>query len=293
MRKIDKSKVRVPSKLVSKECFDRIEHSILNVGTHTYSNAYYADHSVHRQLNKLYNGKCAFCESDVRAGSAVQIDHYRPKNGVIEEPMHRGYYWLGYEWTNLLPICAKCNRSKTHSFPIDPAGLRQYSHPSFVNGSFNSSEHLISSQGLLNEQPLIVNPEIADPANYFMFIPSGKIKGKGQYASDETIRICSLNRKDLRLARKKLRDDLLRSITQTLSDYHSGVIIKETATYSVYRSLLSVLDIYSNNGPYSIYCLHIIKHFEYFIARRFKTSDKNYLMNVYGDFLKNCRNQLT
>lgn len=292
MRRIDKTKVKIPSKLILDPCIARIDDSIVNVGNHIYSNAYYADPSVHKKLFKLYNGKCAFCESDVRAGSALQVDHYRPKNGVKEDTTHSGYYWLGYEWTNLLPICAKCNRSKTTKFPISDNGIRQYSHPPLVNNSVDISANNIKSDDLMNEKPLILNPEVVDPSNYFVFLPSGKINSRGQQEADETINVCKLNRHDLRLARKKLRDDLLRKITEILADYDNQAITKETMSYSIKGRLVDLLDNYTANGPYSVYCLYIIKHFEYFIARRFKSDDKSNLMVIYNNFLKECRNQL-
>lgn len=292
MRRIDKTKVKIPSRLISGPCIARINDSIANTCTHSYSNAYYADPSVHQKLLKLYNGKCAFCESDVRAGSTLQIDHYRPKNGVEEDATHLGYYWLGYEWTNLLPICAKCNRSKATKFPINDNGVRQYFHPPLVNDSADISKNIIKSFDLMNEKPLILNPEVVDPSNYFVFLPSGKINGRGQREADETINVCKLNRNYLRLARKKLRDDLLRKITKILADYQNQVISKDTMSYSIRERLVDLLDNYTANGPYSVYCLHLIKHFEYFIARRFKATDKSNLMNIYNDFLNACRHQL-
>src|SRR5579872_571430 len=71
---------------------------------------------VEDQLAKSYSYKCAYCERICKA----DIEHYRPKKAVDEEAQHPGYYWLCYEWSNLLPSCITCNRegSKHNHFPV-------------------------------------------------------------------------------------------------------------------------------------------------------------------------------
>ena len=293
MRKIDKSKVKIPNALNSVNCLNRIDDSITNIGSHKYSSNYYAHPSVHQQLEKLYNGKCAFCESDVRAGSSLQIDHYRPKEKVAEDNTHHGYYWLGYEWTNLIPICSKCNRSKWHYFPINsPTGKRIYNHPTNSDGSINRVRFGINDPDLLNEQPLIINPEKVDPNLFFTFLPSGKIKGRGQIESDVTIKICKLNRTELLITRKKIRDNILKKITRSLASLHSGDINNSALKYIVKSELIELLDVFTSNGPYSLYCVTLIKHFDYFIARRFQRADKRLIMEAYNEFISVSKSKI-
>ena len=57
-------------------------------------------------------GRCAYCEGRNSAGEFGDAEHYRPKGEVTEnrKPIsHPGYYWLAYEWYNLLLSCKKCN----------------------------------------------------------------------------------------------------------------------------------------------------------------------------------------
>ncbi len=61
------------------------------------------------KLEEQFNGKCAYCETKYLASSDTWIEHYRPKSD---------YYWLAYAWSNLLPACTKCNRSKKNKFPL-------------------------------------------------------------------------------------------------------------------------------------------------------------------------------
>ena len=71
---------------------------------------------VREKLNELYFHKCAYCETLCKA----EIEHYRPKKGVTEDTLHNGYYWLCYEWSNLVPSCRYCNTEggKGNQFPI-------------------------------------------------------------------------------------------------------------------------------------------------------------------------------
>ncbi len=65
-------------------------------------------------------GKCAYCDSNVDATGWGDVEHYRPKRKVEEEPGHSGYYWLCYDPSNLLPSCQKCNQGqgKMNHFPV-------------------------------------------------------------------------------------------------------------------------------------------------------------------------------
>ena len=59
-------------------------------------------------LTELSEGKCWYCESrQIRSDKVV--DHYRPKNAVIECPGHGGYWWLAFDWHNYRLSCGYCN----------------------------------------------------------------------------------------------------------------------------------------------------------------------------------------
>ena len=72
----------------------------------------------------FFFGKCAYCESYIVDFQHGDIEHFRPKKGVTDENdnvvfikdengqqnPHPGYYWLAYDWTNLLLSCTACNQ---------------------------------------------------------------------------------------------------------------------------------------------------------------------------------------
>jgi hypothetical protein len=59
-------------------------------------------------------GKCAYCESKLSNGLG-ETDHFRPTASAVRlrkdfSPDH--YWWLAYEWDNLLSACEMCSRTK-------------------------------------------------------------------------------------------------------------------------------------------------------------------------------------
>lgn len=63
----------------------------------------YKEQDVKNALDKIFNGKCAYCESSYTHIMPVDIEHFRPKSI---------YPWLQFDWNNLLPSCIDCNRKR-------------------------------------------------------------------------------------------------------------------------------------------------------------------------------------
>ena len=122
--------------------------------------AIYAAPDVKSRLIADQHGKCAYCETRFLHSSPGDVEHYRPKAGYrqtapgpVQGP---GYYWLAYEWSNLLFACEDCNRQRKHQlFPLrnDPAGRARTHH-----------------DNLAQEQPLLLQPATGpDPAAHLTF----------------------------------------------------------------------------------------------------------------------------
>jgi uncharacterized protein (TIGR02646 family) len=154
-------------------------------------------------LNNIYNGRCGYCESELRITTFGDADHYRPKGRVNSEPEHPGYYWVVYDWHNLVPCCEKCNReSKRDFFPI--SGRRV----------FSESEALDTHSLNAIEKPLLIHPcEINEdsPREHLTFDRYGYVIAKnGSERGQHTISICNLNRENLKNARWKQQEDAWR-----------------------------------------------------------------------------------
>lgn len=66
--------------------------------------------------------KCCWCEGNPVEHGYKDVDHYRPKAEADRSPgcveVH-GYWWLAFNWDNLLFACQVCNRShKRVRFPL-------------------------------------------------------------------------------------------------------------------------------------------------------------------------------
>ena len=131
----------------------------------TFSSKVYGHATVKRALIEMQDGKCCFCESPVTHISYGDVEHFRPKKGYRQrqsDPLGRpGYFWLAYDWRNLLLSCQICNqRFKGNLFPLeDEAGRAQ------SNGL-----------RLAAERPVFVHPVDEDPAAHIGFrqhIPYG------------------------------------------------------------------------------------------------------------------------
>ncbi len=118
---------------------------------------HYKDRKVKAALEKLFHRKCAYCEQQLT--ESWDVEHFRPKKEVMEDPSHPGYYWLAYEWTNLYASCQACNRTM-EDLPTwdDPTpGERKGKHTHFPlqnpeKRAFQPSDHL------RREQPLLLDP---------------------------------------------------------------------------------------------------------------------------------------
>ena len=70
-----------------------------------------ADRSLVSALAKLFERKCAYCESPLGGASPADTDRFRPAqeamdlDGRVRDPDH--YWWLAYEWDNLYPACTR------------------------------------------------------------------------------------------------------------------------------------------------------------------------------------------
>lgn len=138
--------------------------------------------SVKAQLEKLFGGKCAYCESFYSSTAPVDIEHYRPKGKVHGADSHDGYWWLAAQWENLLPSCIDCNRKRGQKTPRPDAQLSRLLADAASNTSLMSSGKKDSfpladeSQRAMGkddpvamEQPLLLNPCTDRPEDFLDF----------------------------------------------------------------------------------------------------------------------------
>jgi uncharacterized protein (TIGR02646 family) len=123
-------------------------------------------------------GKCAFCEGRLGAQAYAQIEHYVSRR---VDPQR------AFEWENLLPVCQICNATKGHE----------------------------------DHKGRLLKPDAEDPEPFFWIGPEGDITphpaltGASALRAAETIRLCGLNRPQLRENRQRVADFVRRWLART------------------------------------------------------------------------------
>src|SRR5687768_15276735 len=147
-----------------------------------------------------FGGRCAYCECYLNDFQQPDIDHFRPKKGVTDKDdnpalvvdangkriHHQGYYWLAYEWDNLLPTCKICNE------PSEIDGRKIGKHNRFpVDGDYAAAP-----EGIPDEKPLLINPTQDDPAEHIAIDLATGLVNYQTPRGDMCIQIFGLNLRD-------------------------------------------------------------------------------------------------
>lgn len=183
----------------------------------------YKGDDVRAALEKLFHGKCAYCETVYAASAPVDIEHYRPKGAVAEDPTHGGYWWIAMQWDNLLPSCIDCNRQRGQVL-VEPstslAALAATAKPTISQAgkkdsfplAFTGVRELAEGTNFSSEHALLINPCRDDPASSLMYsfdpaYPAGLILPTGDEDQRKrgavSIQIYGLNR--LKLVQDRTR----------------------------------------------------------------------------------------
>lgn len=164
--------------------YDATPQSYINgINKFEFNNKVYGNKKIKKKLIKFQFGKCAFCEQNVLSVSDGDVEHFRPKGGFRQSSKNQlqlpGYYWLAYDWDNLLFSCSSCNRRfKKNLFPILDQFQRARNH----------------HDDITNEKVVFVNPYNENPKFLIGFnkeVAYGKDK---KNRGKKTIEALGLNR---------------------------------------------------------------------------------------------------
>jgi hypothetical protein len=221
-------------------------------------------------LKYKFNNKCAYCET-----AAVQFyadaEHYRPKGNVKacdlgtginttkcllhinsqkqSDIPHPGYFWLAYNWQNLIPACKSCNsgldeqQGKVDQFPVSKLHvlatqltaqqIAQLKDRYYKSVLWQDLYYLGPLDLNELEGPLILNPLNAigeqDPRKHICFGKKG-IEAGLTLEGRATIQICRLYNQQLRDLRQVAQERIHALYYGSFADPFSIVnspIIKE------------------------------------------------------------------
>jgi uncharacterized protein (TIGR02646 family) len=158
---------------------------------------------VKAALNDTFHFKCAYCESSFEATQPLDVEHFRPKSGVLvdTELVWGVYFWLAAKWGNLLPSCSDCNRPRKQTLPdgTEQTLGKANQFPIASEGKRAAKEGDEKKEGRL-----LVHPCLDDPSKHFVFEPDGIISWKTSKGR-ESIRVYALLRRGLVNRRKEMQ----------------------------------------------------------------------------------------
>ena len=118
---------------------------------------------------RLSFDKCWYTESK-NPGTDDDIDHYRPKSAVHEDPTHPGYYWIAFEWTNLRLSCHRANRPRINPETGKTGGKAD--HFPLLNECMRARS---PDDDLSLEEPAVLDPTKVQDVELLSFSPSGEV----------------------------------------------------------------------------------------------------------------------
>jgi len=150
-------------------------------GKPSFTDLYKEQSDCYRSLGGAFHGKCAYCEAPIAADQPGPIDHFRPKGRVTNannhvimvqvpggsQEAHPGYYWLAYDWENLLPACTDCN-SPSRKKSSDGRLLGKWDRFPVTGTRATGPE-----DDLAQERPLLINPTVEDPGQHLRIDSNG------------------------------------------------------------------------------------------------------------------------
>jgi uncharacterized protein (TIGR02646 family) len=148
----------------------------------------YGNPTVKKQLKIDQHNKCCYCESAFTGSSYGDVEHFRPKaayNPALDAPLaYPGYFWIAYEWTNLLFSCQICNQQfKRNHFAL----LHEE----------NRAKPLAEVATISEEEPMLVDVCFENPEDHITFENEVVRPKNGSSRGTYMISVCGLDRTEL------------------------------------------------------------------------------------------------
>lgn len=141
---------------------------------------------LQQAMRETFHGHCAYCGSPADPG---EVARHRPPEEALDldrsvSPDH--YWWLSYDWANLVLVCTECHNLKGSRFPV---GAKRA--PAESRGA-----------DLDVERPLLLDPYRDQPEWFFTYDTAGFVAGASDRAAT-MVEVLSLNRPELLVARSQ------------------------------------------------------------------------------------------
>ncbi len=167
-----------------------------------------------KPLSVLRKYKCWYSESK-NPTSDKDVDHFRPKNRVAEDPDHEGYWWLAFNWRNYRYSCQWCNQRRVDAANGTDGG--KLDHFPVAPRSFRARQEADRWE---SEEVELLDPIDPDDWKLLTFLPNGqptpaKSPGTREYDRAATsIQVYHLHCRELVRERKTLASRIQRLVEE-------------------------------------------------------------------------------
>ena len=155
MIRIDRGHMPLNFELIEAQYISKVEGAIAR-GHQPHFKGY---QRARAPLHRAQHGKCAYCEMQCQE-TANPTEHFRPKGSVTVDPHYVtssvGYWWLAWDWNNLLFSCTTCNSQ-----------ARKGNHFALEAGSTPLAPHEPPPG---DERPMFIDPSREDPIDHITFV---------------------------------------------------------------------------------------------------------------------------
>jgi uncharacterized protein (TIGR02646 family) len=226
----------------------------------------YNDKALKKELEEIFKGKCAYCESPYGAVYDGDVEHFRPKlqidMGKGQKALKPGYYWLANTWENLLLSCMHCNQRRKHLIQ----GVEDEVSMGKLDQFPLSDEKKRAKYGddLKKEEKvrLLINPCTDEPERHFEYEErEGVIRGLTNQGKT-SIDVYALQRVKLVRARKNILDLMFMQMQLTKTSLEAFNASNTSANKANLNAHLNnLLEFTEPDRPYAGMCRFFIKKF--------------------------------
>jgi uncharacterized protein (TIGR02646 family) len=162
-------------------------------------------------LKEISKNKCWYSESK-NPTADKNVDHFRPKNRVREDPDHEGYWWLAFNWRNYRLSSQWCNQRRSDRLNKTSGGKGDH-FP--LRGSFRARQEADDCE---EEDTILLDPTDPEDWKLLTFRPDGHpipAKSPGTYEHERaanSIEVYHLHCKELVDDRRSLAGQIQRLV---------------------------------------------------------------------------------
>jgi hypothetical protein len=129
-------------------------------------------------FERIFGSKCWYTECK-NPGTDDDVDHYRPKGRLAEDPQHGGYWWEALNWRNFRLSCHRANRLREN-----PETGKTHGKGDHFPLLYETDRCRHPNDDLCRERPTLLDPTDPSDPPLLTFDPDGNVALSPYYKDD-------------------------------------------------------------------------------------------------------------